>query len=215
MGRRHKCARPVVDATMAERWAQSHIAWQILVLGAQPVGDPTTHAGPDKSVRTRVQLQQRSAMAGIGAMHGVEHAQLVGLTGDVREQFTGPKAALPVLAELPGRGQQVVGGAGDDTRLGEWQRLAIIAAEQRLVVEGVDMAGAAMHEQKDHPLGARSKVGLAWSQRAGGRPPGLWFQAQQTLQGQGTKAGAGSLEQLSTAGHGITLGFFSPHGQTR
>ena len=69
-------------------------------------------------------------------------------------------AALPVLLELPGR---LAAGCRSrlETTFGsrERQRLAVVALEQRLVIEGIHLRRAAVHEQEDHALGPRGKCG--------------------------------------------------------
>ena len=47
------------------------------------------------------------------------------------------------------------------------QRLAGVAGEHRLGIEGVELARAPMHEQRNHRPGPRAVMGPAWSQRRG------------------------------------------------
>ena len=61
--------------------------------------------------------------------------------------------ALAVLPELPGRAEQRPGLGELDAGLRERQGLAVVALEQRLVVERVDVRRPPLHEQEDDPLG--------------------------------------------------------------
>ena len=119
----------IVFGAVRQRGANRDEAGQVLILGAQAIGDPRAHAGTDERVAAGVQFQQRPAVAAVRAVHRMDDAQFVGHARDVRKQFADPGAALAVLLELPRRLQQVAGLAGDDARLGKGQRLAVIAGQ--------------------------------------------------------------------------------------
>jgi hypothetical protein len=74
---------------------------------------------------------------------------------DVLEPIRDPQATLPIL--LPGatrlhqRSATLTHGEHRFLEAG-WQRLAGELVEQRLPVEGVQMAGAALHETENHAL---------------------------------------------------------------
>ena len=63
-----------------------------------------------------------------------------------------------VRAGRTARAQQVARFAGDDARLGERQRLAVVALQKRLVIKGVDLRRPSVHEQKEDALRPRRKV---------------------------------------------------------
>jgi hypothetical protein len=63
-----------------------------------------------------------------------------------------------VLLEFPRRFQQVRRGGELHPRLGKGIRLAVVAIQQRLGIERVDVRRAAFHEQKDDPLGPRRQM---------------------------------------------------------
>ena len=73
--------------------------------------------------------------------------------------------ALAVPPELPGGGEELAGPIELDPRLLEREGLAVVALEQRLVVEGVDLRRPAAHEEEDDPLGPGRKVRGTQSQR--------------------------------------------------
>jgi hypothetical protein len=82
----------------------------------------------------------------------------------------------------------------------------VVALEEGLVVEGVDLRGAAVHEQEDDALGAGGEVGGADGEGIGGGA-GL-FEAEEAGQGEGAEAGGGGVEEVA-AGHGVELRVFS------
>src|SRR5262245_12684384 len=124
-GEESRCV--VVDAAMSQRGADGDEAGQVLVFGAEAIGDPRAHAGADEGVAAGVQFEKRAAVPRVGTMHGPNDAQVVHTTGNVREYLADPLAALAVLGEAKRRLQQVAGPAGNDARPGKRQRLAIIA----------------------------------------------------------------------------------------
>ena len=65
-------------------------------------------------------------MCRIGAVQGVEHAEVVNVLGNVGEQRADRKTALAVLAELPRRGEELRRLAKLNTRLFEWQLFAVL-----------------------------------------------------------------------------------------
>ena len=142
--------------------------WEVGVFAAEAVADPRTHAGADKGVTAGVKLKQGAAMARVGAVDAVDDAEVINSTAYLREEIADWNAALAAGSEFPRRTQQVAGGAGDDSRLGEGQLLAVVAVEQGLVVEGVHLGWAAVHEEKDDPLGLCGVMPLADRQRLGG-----------------------------------------------
>ncbi len=88
------------------------------------------------------------------------------MLGDQREDLRNVHSALPVLAELKRARHQRTGIplSHDDLALAG-QRLARILSQRRLGIEGIEMADAATHEQRNHAGGTRGKVGLAGSIR--------------------------------------------------
>ena len=64
-----------------------------------------THAPSDGRTKLAVPVcssQGRLAVGPALGVHAVDHAQVVDVRGDVREQLGDPAAALAVLGELPG-----------------------------------------------------------------------------------------------------------------
>ena len=136
-----------------------------------------------------MQLQQRAAMGGVCAVCAVDKTDVIHMPCHVREQFTDHVTALAVRFELPGRGQQVAGFGEGYLRLVKRQRLAVIALEQWLVLEGVHVRRAAFHEQKNDALGPRPEMRTLGRQRI--------LRLQQRRQRQRPKAEGGLLQHVA------------------
>jgi hypothetical protein len=145
-------------AAVAERGTDRDEPWEVLVLAAEAVGDPRTHARAHEVLAAGVDLEQRRAVRGIRAMQALDEAEVVDHLRHVGEELAHPSAALPVLTERPGAAQQVAGLGELHAWLGLRERLAVVPLQERLVVEGVDLRRTAMHEEEDHALGAGRRV---------------------------------------------------------
>ncbi len=124
---------PVVDPTVGKGRANGDEGGEVFVFSTQAINEPGSHAGADKLVRTGVELQQCAAMGRIGAMDGTEDAEVVDVLGDMGEEDCGE---------------------------GKREGFAVVAREERLGVESIDMGGAAFHEKEGDALGSRGEVGL-------------------------------------------------------
>src|SRR5688572_28214930 len=142
MRSRKERAGPVPDPAMAPSGIDRNEARKILVLGPEAITDPRTHAGPHKSVRASMQLQQGAAVRFIGPMHRLDETELVSESADLWKQVTDHRSALTVGAKFPGRGTQIPGLRKLDARLFERQRLSGIAGKGRLIIESVHVRRA-------------------------------------------------------------------------
>ena len=205
---RHVAARPVLGAAdrPAGRIEHDHEAGQVLVDAAEAVVHPraeTRVAGEDFA---RVHLQHGRAVNGRIGRHRVKKGDVVHAGRQVGEEVADPLAALAVLLELPLRPDDaalVLLAAAAEGLDGDG--LAVEVVELRLVVEGVDVRRAAVHEEEDDALGLgrqrrrlrRERVGELVV-RLGGR--GLVEEAglrEQAGQGDAGEAGAGFPEELA------------------
>ncbi len=151
-------AAVVLHAAVTPRRRDRDEGRQVLALAAQSIADPGPDTGPHEVRLTGVQSQQRLAMCRALGVQRADHAQLVGVPGQLRKQLADPDAAFAVLGELKRRTEQraeVLALAAD---VFTQQRLAIVGVEPRLRIEEVDMTGPAPHEQKDDPLGTGNEV---------------------------------------------------------
>ncbi len=96
----------------------------------------------------------------------MDEGNVVDMLREVRKQVRNVLAALPVLLELPFRTDHpalvLLAAATEGLHI---DGLAVERVELRLVVEGVDVAGPAIHEEKNHRLGPLGQHGLLRSQR--------------------------------------------------
>src|SRR5262249_48950570 len=103
------------------------------------------------------------------------------------QEVGNPKPGRAMLAELPGRTKQrwaffVSFVIRKHIRQLEGTGFAIFPVEPRLVIEGVRLAGSAVHEQEDHPLGPWPVVrrpGRKQSRRGRGRVGGFRAEARE------------------------------------
>ena len=138
--------------------------------------------------------------------HGPQHAQVVGLAGDVREEVTNPEAALAVLPELPGRfedGSDAVELSLFDPSHGLVGVLAMVLRQQRLVIEAVHLRHSPFHEQE------KNTASLGWKMRTGERARfsasdcggqlGVAGLGKQGPQGQGPESVGCATQEFPTA----------------
>ncbi len=192
--RRQKRRAPVVHAAVRERGADGDEPGQVFVLRAEAVGDPRAHARPHLGVAAGVQLEQRAAVRGIGAVHRAQDAKVVHVLRHVREEFAHRQPALAVLLEPPRRLQQFARLRKLHPRLLERIRFSVVALEQRLRIEGVHVARPAFHEEEHDALRPRRKVRRLWRQRIGHRGLRL-LASEHGLQRKVAKADGAALQQ--------------------
>ena len=95
------------------------------------------------------------------AVHGTNHAEVIGALGDFREEFAHPQAALAMLPELPRRPHQLGLARGRRIEVlgrSEWQTFSAAFLQFGTVIERIDVRRAAVHEQEDHAFGSGSMM---------------------------------------------------------
>ena len=159
--RRHVAARPVLGAADRAAGGVEHDdeSGQVLVLAAETIIRPRPQARAAREDLARVHLQHGRPVDRRVGGHRVQERDVVDAGGEVREQVADHLAALAVGLEFPLRPDDAafVLLATPAERL-HGDRLAVEIVELRLVVERVDLARAAVHEQEDDALGLRSEV---------------------------------------------------------
>src|SRR5215469_8903386 len=92
-------------------------------------------------------------MVGGPPLSRVDECQVVNNAADIGEQLRDPLPRLAILLKLVGALHQWAGVSLADQNLAmALERLAMILREHRLVVEGIHMADAAAHKQRDYGL---------------------------------------------------------------
>ena len=102
--------------------------------------------------------------------HRVDEGDVVHVGRDVWKEIAHPLTALAVLLELPLGADDPALALLATAALGlHVDRLTVEAVELRLVVERVDLARPAIHEEEDHALGFGREVRRLGRERIGER----------------------------------------------
>ena len=168
----HVARAPVLGAAdgAAGRVEHHHEPRQVLVDRAEPVVHPAAERGRPAEQLAAVHHQHGAAVDGALGVHALDERDVVDAGGQVGEQVADPRAALAVLPEVPLGTDDAALVAVAAAALGlHLDGLAVEPVELGLVVEGVDMARAAVHEQEDDALGLARQQGRLARQRVGPR----------------------------------------------
>ena len=152
-------AGPVADSAVAEGWVDRQEAGEVLIFGAEPIRNPRAEAGADEGVGTGVEFEQGAPVSFVGAVDGFDDTEIVGAGPDEGKEVTDHGAAFGAGAEFPGRFSEVGGFGKLDAGFFEGQGFSVIADEGGFVVEGIDVGGTAVHEEKDDAFGAWRESG--------------------------------------------------------
>lgn len=148
-------------------------------------------------------------------VEGADDSEVVGVFGDVGEEIGDVDAGLSVLAEFAaGRedGAFLEGGELEaDVAEGIGDALAFEFGESGFGVEGVEVAGAAMHEQGDHAFGGGGHVRGFGRQGIGGGVAGGEVLGEHPLGGDGAEAEACAAKEFAAA----VLAVLNRHKGTR
>ena len=170
--------------------------WHVFVFAPQPVADPAADGRPNKVHRSGVQKQGSRPVSNSFGVHSVEKAELVHVFGYFGEKGGDGLAALPSPLKIPqwlhhgslGHLSKIVKSIAENIHLA-----LMVFYQLRFVVEAVHVAGASLHEKKDHPFGAGRKVGGFGFQRIGGCSEGVLTKAGQ---GERTESAGGSAKHF-------------------
>ena len=155
IGGGHVAARPILrSANRAARGIEHHHkAGQVFIDRSQTVVDPRTECWRSAEDLARVHHQHGRAVDRRIGRHRMQKGDVVDTFAQVGKQIADPLAALAILFEFPARFDDAATGAVPATSKGlDIDRLAIHADHVRLVVERIDMAWSAIHEQKNDAL---------------------------------------------------------------
>ena len=123
-------------------------------------------------------------------VHSVQKAEIVNVSGDFWKKAGNVLSALPVPAKAPQMLHDFHGLLRSTMR--EFRFLAIPPGQLGFVIECVDLAGPALHEQEDDPLGSRGV-----HRRFGGQGM-LRSRASDAGQGELAEATSGGFQELAS-----------------
>ncbi len=118
-------------------------AGEILIRRSQSVEHPRAHRRADEGGAAGMELDGRLRVGGVVGVHAVDHAHFIGVLGNVGEELADPESAGTVLFKLEWRAEEHAALGG----------FAAVLLELRLIVKGIDVRRAALHEEHDHALG--------------------------------------------------------------
>ena len=170
-------------------------AGKVLVFAAQSVGDPAAHGGSDKIGRAGVEEEGGGSVGDAFSVHGVDEAEVIDVLPDVWKEFADVAAGLAVLLEVPERLEELalaLFAEGVFANADEVVALAIAFDELGFVIEAVDMAGTAGHEEEDDSFGSAGEGG-----RLGRERIGLGGLAQEGGKRKGAETASGGFEKLA------------------
>ncbi len=172
-------------------------AGQVLVLGAEPVGDPRAHGGPHQSAVATVHEEERGLVIRHVGVHGTDHAEIVRHGPDVRKQFGDLQAALAIVPELEWRLPGGPGGTLGPEHLGQF--LAVQPGEFRFGIEGVEVRRSAIHEEVNDVPGLAGELGRSRSERVEPevRIPGSCHQPGDSVQGHRSHSHSAARQELA------------------
>jgi hypothetical protein len=146
-----------------------------------------------------MELQHRAAMSRIGAMERMDKAEIIHAACHAGEKRTDPGAAGAMPVKAPGGAEQIARAGERHAWTVERIRPAMIALQERLVIEGVNVGRAAFHEQEDDTLGPRCMMPRPRRERIEARLRLGGFLGQKRRQSERAEAD-GALAQHFTAG---------------
>ena len=164
IGRGHESRSPIARSVddFARIVFQHHERGQVLVLGAQSVGDPRPQRRTAAQDGPGIHLADAVGVIQAVGPAGTNHGDVVDALGRVRQPVADPGAGLTVLFPSAFAGHQrraVLAHRRNDRAKTFRQRLTRQLVQQRLGIEQIDVAGTAFHEQENDALGSRRMMG--------------------------------------------------------
>ena len=166
---------------------------QVFVVAAQAVADPGTHRRADQVGGAGVEEEGGGTVGNALGVHAVDETEIIDVPGDFGEQGGGPAPALAVSGKFPERLEDFAfldfPGAGDP----EFDFLAVGGDEIGLVVEGIDLARATLHEKENHAAHPGDRSARREGEGPGGSGRGPAGLTENSGGGQGSEATGGVL----------------------
>lgn len=193
---------------------------KVLVLGAESVSNPGSHAGASLQARAGVEEVVRRGVFGELGGHRLDESEIIGNPGDVGKKVADPGSGFAVLFEGPGGLHDladVIELGGLELADGLAGILSVEFFEERFVVEGVDLRGTAVHVEEDDVLRLGSVVGFLGSEGIGGvvvRRFGSGVFGEESGESHRSKSTSGLLEHVP-AGEGSRSEILAMHGEAK
>src|SRR5262249_12646359 len=144
----------------AKRVVHYHERRQILILSAQSIREPRSHARIAHAVLPGINLEQGRAVIVRLREAGMDEGHPIDVPGLLRKNLRDPGAAFAILLKRKWRSHQRADFFGEKSGVvvESLESLAVAFLKLRLIVPSVDLAGAAVEEDPDHGFGFRGKM---------------------------------------------------------
>ena len=140
---------------------EHHVGGQFIRLAAQAIGQPGTQRRAACGDASRIHGIQTLCMIAHTGGHGADERDLIHHLAQVGQQLADLHAALPVLGKLPRRAEALRRSLCEVVILDlSGKFLPVIFGEHRLRIKEIHLRRPAHHEEGDHGLGTRLKMGL-------------------------------------------------------
>ena len=140
-------------------------AGQILVLGAQAISQPRSHAGTSRLQMPDVHHHHRTGMFRRVGMHRMDETEIIDHFCHVRKYLTDPSTALTMLSKRIWRWHQSHFRVAQRLAINRLRPLTRVFGNLRFVVERVDLRRPSRHKQLNHVLRLRGEMRSPRSQR--------------------------------------------------
>ena len=190
--------RVIARSAFAGGWHDGDETGEVFVFRSESVSHPAAYRGANEVGCTGVQEKCRRAVGDALGMHRVDEAKVVDMLADVWEELADPLAGFAVLFEIPEWLEEfalALFSEGGFTDADKVEALTVTFNEIRFVVEAVDMAGTAGHEQEDDALGAGGEKRRLWSEGVRGALRGA---GEHGVERQRTETTSGGFEKLTS-----------------
>ena len=130
---------------------------QVLILCSQPIDEPGTEAGAIQFIGADIEHGKRSSVLRDVGMHRVNDADVINTLGHMGKKVADPGARLAMPLELEWR-REDCGGLALRSQVHLHGSLANVLPQIGLIVKGVDVRNAAVHQEMDYALGSRRQM---------------------------------------------------------
>ena len=156
-----KCVAIVLRPAHSRRRTNRDEARHVLIFRTEPIGNPTADRRPHEIHRTGVKKECRRPVRHAFRVHRVNETQIIDVLRHVWKKFRNIMSAFAILLEAPRRFHhplldhlpKILKSITRDIDF-----LVVILLKLRFVIERIDVARPALHENKNDPFDARRKM---------------------------------------------------------